>query len=217
MRIVIVGAGSLGTVTARALAQRGHEVVIVERGKARIEALQGEIDCGLLHGDGTRPGVLKETNPKEVDILFALTEDDRVNILACLVGRSLGIPRVVPRIGDEDFEHVSIELGLADTVIPSRAIARYLADMAEGHDILELSSAIKGDVHVFVFVAREQDAVPLGELELPAGTRAMHIYRDGKAHIASEGLKLKQGDEVVLVTSREHLDELRERWAPPGR
>jgi len=216
MRIVIVGAGSLGTALARAVAKRGHDVVLVERDKQRIEALEGQVDCGFLLGDGTRPAVLKETSPKDVALLFATAGDDRANILACLVGRSLGIKRVVPRIGDEEFEHICLELGLQDTVIPSRAIALYLADMAEGRDILDLTAAIKGDVHVFVFVAREEDAARVGDLDLPSAARVMHVYRDGEAMIATDDLKLKKGDEVVLVTLSGKLDELRKRFAPPS-
>jgi hypothetical protein len=44
-------------------------------------------------------------------------------------GRSLGFPRVVARVDDDDFEHICIELGLEETVIPARTIARYLVDV----------------------------------------------------------------------------------------
>ncbi|HAF56227.1 MAG TPA: potassium transporter, partial [Thauera sp.] len=55
MRAVFVGAGALSVTTARRLLERGHEVVVIDRDKARIEALSAELDCGFLHGDGSTP------------------------------------------------------------------------------------------------------------------------------------------------------------------
>lgn len=214
MRVVFVGAGSLSTSAARLLLARGHEVVIVERDRARIEELAGGLECAFVHGDATRPAILREVDPRHTDHLFCLTDSDQTNLIASLVGRSLGFRNVVTRITEEEFEHICIELGLTQTVVPTRAIGRYLADMAEGRDIVELSTAIKGDARVFVFVAREEDALPIAELELPDAARVSHLYRDGSFLIPDEDTKLRQGDEVVVVTHRKHLEALRERWAP---
>jgi trk system potassium uptake protein TrkA len=216
MRIVILGAGALGVRTAHLAVARRDEVVIVERDRERIEALGDELDCGFLHGDGTRPAVLREADPAGSDALLCLAGDDQTNIIAGLVGRSLGFPRVVTRVEDDDFEHICIELGLEDTVIPARTIARYLADMVHGHDILELSSAIKGEARIFVFVAREQDAGKVADLALPETTRVTHLYRDGGLVLADASTKLVAGDEVVVVAHREALDALRERWSNPA-
>jgi trk system potassium uptake protein TrkA len=122
---------------------------------------------------------------------------------------------VVTGIREEDFEHICIELGLTQTVVPTRTIGRYLADVAEGHDVVELSTAIKGDARVFMLVAREQDALPISELELPDAARVSHLYRDGSLLIPDADTKLRRGDEVVVITHRKHLEALRERWAPP--
>ena len=128
MRAVFIGAGSLAVVTAKLIRERGEEVVIIEQDKERIDALADELDCGFLHGDGSKPAMLREADPEHTDVLFALTGNDQANILASLVGRSLGFKRVVTKIDDDEFEHICKELGLEDVIVPTRTVGRYLAE-----------------------------------------------------------------------------------------
>jgi len=217
MRAVFVGAGSFALRTARALLDRRHEVVILERSQEVIAGLQEELDCGFIHGDGTRPRVLREVDPPHCDVLFCVTGNDQTNIIASLVGRSLGFPRVITRINDEEFEHVCLELGLQDTVLPARTVGRFLADMAEGHEVLELSAAIRGEARILMFVAdHELAGQKVEDLGLPDAARVMLLYRDGGYVPADAGTTFREGDEVVVVTPRRHLAALRERFVPTG-
>lgn len=213
MKAVFVGASSLAVMTTRLLLRRGHEVIIIERDKERIDSLSEQLDCGFLHGDGSKPAILREANPDKTDTLFCLTGNDQTNILASLVGRSLGFARVVTKIDDPEFEHICIELGLEDTIIPARTIGRYLTDMIEGHDPLAMSGMIKHDARAFSFVAREQDARHVAGLDLPPETRVVCIYRKDEFILPHEGLRLKAGDEVVLITHTKQLSQLEERWS----
>ncbi len=217
MRIVIVGGGSIAAGTVQILTRRSHQVVLVDIDKERLDAIAEEVDCGLLHGDGTRPAVLREADPKQSDVLLCLTGNDQTNIIASLVGRSLGYPRVIPRIDAPEFEHICIELGLEDTVVPAPTIARFLADMVEGHNILEVSSAIRAEARVFVFVARPQDEGSIAELGLPEEARVTHLYREGRLVLADPETRLRAEDEVVVITHHKALDALRERWAAPAK
>jgi trk system potassium uptake protein TrkA len=203
--------------TARLLLKRGHEVVIVERDKEQIEALSDELDCGFLHGDGSKPAILRETDPAQTDVLFCLTGNDQANIIASLVGRSLEFARVVTKIEDPEFEHICIELGLEDTIIPARTIGRHLADMFEGQDPLELSTMIRDEARAFSFVARAEDEVAVERLDLPEPSRIVCIYRDDKFIAPDQDTKLKAGDEVVVVTHRKNLPALQERWHVPNK
>jgi len=214
MRAVFVGAGALTVMTARILLRRGHEVVIVERDKDRIEALSQQLDCGFVHGDGGTPTILRETDPELTDFLFCLTGSEQTNIIASLVGRSLGFARVITRLANPEYEHICIELGLEDTIVPMQTIGRYLADMFEGQDLLELSVMIKEEARVFAFVAREKDEGLVKALKLPKETRSMCLYRDNRFMIADERTVLKAGDEVVLITHSKNLPALNARWAP---
>ena len=146
MRMVFVGASPLAEDTARLLVERGNEVVMIDADRSKIDDLAEELDCSFLHGDGSRPHILREVDPQHTDLLFCLTDSDQNNIIAALVGRNLGFTRVVTQIHGSDYEAICLELGLENTIIPSRTIARYLADMAAGVDILELSTVIKGEI-----------------------------------------------------------------------
>lgn len=212
MRAVFVGAGSITVTAARILQKRGHEVVIIERDRARIDALAGTLDCGFLHGDGSTPALLREADPEHTDCLFCLTGQDQTNILASLVGRSQGYARVVTKIEDPEFEHICIELGLEDTIDPALTIGRYLADMLQGQDLLELSAMVKDEARVFSFVAREADAVTVGALDLPDESRVICLYRDGKFRLPESDTKLQQGDEVIVLTHSRNLAKLQQRW-----
>ena len=148
------------------------------------------------------------------DATLVLTGNAQTNFIASLSARSAGFTRVITRIDDEEFEHVTNELGLVDTIIPARTIGKYLADVVEGHDVLELSGAIKGDARVFLFAVREEDEGTVAELKLPDGARVSHLYREGALILGDADLHLRKGDEVVIVTHRKHLEDLRSRWVP---
>lgn len=210
MRIVFVGAGELTISTADLLMKRGHEVIIIESQKSKIDDLSEILDCSFLHGDGSRPHILEEADPKHSDILFCLTDNDQNNIIAALIGRSLGFKRVVVNIHDREFESICLELGLEDTIIPSRTIGRYLADMASGVDTLELSTVIKGDARLYaVSIDKDHAGKALEDLELPEKARAIFYYRDDKFRLTEKDSKLEQGDKLVFICHMESLDALK--------
>lgn len=211
MRAVMIGAGSLTLMTARLLLKHGHEVVIIDADKARLDSLATELDCGFLCGDGSKPAILREADPEHTALLFCLTGNDQTNILASLVGRSLGFERIVTRIEEPELEHICIELGLKDTIIPARTIGRYLADLFEGRDPLELSTMIRDEARVFSFVAHEGDVGALRRMVLPDQSRVICIYRDANLIIPDDEEEIRNNDEVVIITLRKHIPQLEER------
>jgi trk system potassium uptake protein TrkA len=202
---------------AEILVKGGHEVVIVESDKARIDELKETLDCGFVHGDGGAPAILRETDPERTDFLFCLTGNDQTNIISSLVGRSLGFKRVVTQIENPQYERICAELGLTDTIVPARTIGRYLADMSVGRDALELSAMIKGEARVFSWVVGEKDEGTLAELNLPDQTRVVCCYRRGDFTLPRPDDRLRTGDEVVVITHSRNLPALEERWGGSSR
>ena len=212
MRTVFIGAGEVSIETAKAFVKKGHEVIIIETDKAKIDELSEEMDCSFLQGDGSRPDILREVNPEQTDFLFCLTDSDQHNVIASLVGRSLSFKRVVTSIGDPQFEVICHELGLKDTIIPSRTISRYLEDMVGGTENVDLSAVIKDEARFFTLIAKEEDTVAAKDLKLPADAKVICYYRDGKFSHADEETTFRIGDEVVILTHSKNMLALEERW-----
>lgn len=214
MRIVIVGAGGLATTTARLLIEGGWEVILVEKDADRVATLRGALDCGLIHGDGTKPAILREAEPERCDLLLCLSGSDHDNLLSALVGRHLGFPRVVTKIEDPEFEPIGLELGLGDTIVPDRTIARALFDVVHGRSVPELVAALGPEVSLFSFILREPTKIP--ELDLPARTRVIGATRSGSFVFPDDaaGGALDAGDEVLLLTHLDNLEDLRQRFGP---
>ena len=212
MRVVIIGGSSVAVATAKMLLSDHHDVVIIERDKAKIESLSDSLDCGFLHGDGSTPAILQEVVPTATDLLLCLTDHDQDNILASLVARSLGFQRIVTKIEDPEFEHICVELGLADTIIPDLNTARTLADMATGQTATELSAVFRGEIRFFSFIARDEDERKVEEIDLPQEARIILVYRGKKIVFVDPDTKILPKDEVIILTHSKNLQKLRERW-----
>ncbi|MDA0652462.1 MAG: NAD-binding protein [Proteobacteria bacterium] len=215
MRIVIIGGSSVAEATTKLLLNDHHDVVIIERDKTRIESLSESLDCGFIHGDGSTPAILREAAPGGTDLLLCLTNHDQDNILASLVARSLGFQRIVTKIEDPEFEHVCVELGLSDTIIPDLNTARTLADVATGTTAAGLSAAIRGEIRFFSFVARDEDEGTVEAVDLPKEARIILIYRGENIVFAEPDTKILPKDEVVILTHSKNLPKLQERWTVP--
>jgi trk system potassium uptake protein TrkA len=214
MRIVFSGASPLTIITAKALIEQGHEVIIIEVKKEKIDQISQELDCSFLLGDSARPAILSQVDPKGSDILFCLTNSDQINIITSLLGRSMGFKRVITSIEDTDLDQLCRELGLVDTIVPVRTISQHLDNMVRGLDYINLSTLLKEDARFFIFTADEDDAVNVLELGLPKDARAIFYYRDHRFHFIENDTRLRKGDEVVILTSARTLPDLNERWYP---
>ncbi|WP_232420238.1 TrkA C-terminal domain-containing protein [Nitrosococcus watsonii] len=133
------------------------------------------------------------------------------------MGRSLGFRRVVTKIEDPELEHLCIELGLDDTIIPDRTIGRYLADRFDGRNPLELSTMIRDVARVFSFAVGEEDEGAIEALDLPEKSRVICVYRNNEFLIPDAETQLKAKDEVVIIMHRQNLAKLEERWTPQRR
>jgi trk system potassium uptake protein TrkA len=215
MRIVFIGTNKISLSLARMLIDDDNEVVFIEKDREKIDELSDEMDCGFMHGDGSAPDTLKEVGPEQTDFLFCMSGNDRDNIIAGLVSRSLGFEEIIVKIEDFELEHICTELGLSDVIVPTRTISRHLYDRIKGRDISELTSVVKADARFFSFVAGEEEKdKQIGELDLPEKARIICFYREGGFHLADPDSGLQVDDEVVILAHSDVLEKLQEKW--PG-
>lgn len=208
MRVVIVGASNLAAATAESLTRRGHEVVIVERDRARIDELGERLDAAFVAGDGIRPSILKETSPEECEALLALTSGDQDNILAALVGRSVGFQRVLPKVSDPELENVAIEVGLTELLVPDRAMAQAIADRVEGGAGTGAEQMIPAGFRLFTFIATMEDAEREVLKDLPRGVKPLAIFRGDGFVLPSETDQVHAGDRVLLILPADRYDDM---------
>lgn len=133
MKIIIIGASSLGTMVAEFLSNEGHDVVVVDLKKEKLEPLRNEWDVLAIQADGTSPSFMRSVDVKGSDLVVALTAIDEVNIIACILAKKNGIPHTIARIRDSKFlsepvdyikENFDIDLVLSPELVTAREISR---------------------------------------------------------------------------------------------
>lgn len=132
MRIVLSGLNHMSLAVARQFMEEGEDVILIDPDKERFEELAGDLDIAFIQGDGARPEVLADANPKDVDVMICLAEDDKDNIIAALVGRAAGIDRVIPKIDNRSYDPICDEIGLEERIDPDHSVAKALVGMTQG-------------------------------------------------------------------------------------
>ena len=214
MRIVIVGASRFGVATAEQLADAGHEVVMVDRDGARLAELSEDLDIGLLEGDGSLPSVLRDAMGDGADALILLTNVDDVNILAALVGKSVGYPRVVPQIVRRQLLAVCEELGLENLITPHATVARSIVRTLESrHDAALDLRARRGFDVLGYRVGAAHAGKRIDALDLPAEARVIALTRHEEDRLVDPGTELEAGDQLIVAVAAEAQQRMDEIFA----
>ncbi|MDR3216846.1 MAG: Trk system potassium transporter TrkA [Clostridiaceae bacterium] len=128
MRIIIIGAGKVGSAVAEMLSNMEHDVVVIDRDSERVQRCVSNFDTSGIVGSGTNYDILKEAGVAKAHLLLAVTGSDESNLLSCLLAKKAGAKETVARIENpeyfERFEIMKADLGLSMTVNPD--------DMAAG-------------------------------------------------------------------------------------
>ena len=130
MKIVIVGAGRVGSVLAEAYDAAGHEVIILDVSTRAFDRLPPAFRGQAIRGDGTDEDTLRRAGAADADAFLALTEGDNRNVMAAQVAtEKLGLSKVVAKINDPVRAAAYAELGIATlcrTTMQVDAVSAYL-------------------------------------------------------------------------------------------
>ena len=210
MRIVIVGASRFGVATARQLIDDNHEVVLIDKNREKLNSLAEDLDCGMLHGDGSLPTVQRDAFGDHADALVLLTNADDVNIMAALVGRSVGFDRVVPQIVRAELVSVCEELGLDDLITPHATLARSIQRMLEDRSDAALELRFRNGLTLRGYpIGSRFDGGTVGDLDLPEQSRVLGLIRgDEDEKLTRADTVLQKGDQLIIVAEDDCIKAL---------
>lgn len=205
MRIVIVGAGAIGSFLAEKLSVERQDVVVIESDPDVAAAAQSEIDCLVITGNGASAETLKKAGIEDADLLIAVSSSDAVNVLACAAGTRLKIPFKVARVEDPQLKAEVEALGVDLVIDPEAAAARELVGLAAGGEIAELVEFADGRlVLIGAFVGKDTEFAGRTLADLRGSVEGwdwlvVAVIRGTKTEIARGDTTLSPGDHVLMM------------------
>jgi trk/ktr system potassium uptake protein len=210
MRIIIVGAGAVGSYLAERFSIEGHDVVVIESDAERVHQLESQLDAMVIMGNGASAATLEQAGLQEADLLVAVSSSDAVNVLACNAATKLGIPITVARVEDPELKAEVEALGVNLVIDPGAAAARELMVLVGTGRVAELIEFADGGlVLVGAYIARESPVVGrslagLREMVTEWDWLVVAVVRDGETFIARGDTELHAGDHVLMMAEAGH-------------
>ncbi len=213
MRIVIIGAGNAGRQLAMRLCEERHSVVMVDADAEALAQAETGLDILTICGPGSSPAVLEEAGVDKSDLLIAVTDNDEVNILACLFANSAGVKGKIARVTNPRYIHGSPrydlqEMGIDLVINQKQECAREVFNMLQMPGALEAFDLFAGKVMVAGFsinaVSPLLDRTPAecDRLDLIQSVRVIAIRRGDELVVPHGNTIFKKNDLVYLVGER---------------
>lgn len=214
MNIVIVGAGEVGHHLADILSREDHSVSVIDPDPAKARRMTESLDVQALVGDGTRADVLTQAGASKADLVVAVSDEDRVNMLACLLSKRLGAKRVILRLKDtsrlEGYRYFYKQALGFDVVLSTAELAaeEILSTVRERH-ALEVETFADGRVQLRRLRLREESeltAEPIASLRLPAGVLVVAVSRKDKFFVPSGEDQMAVEDQIYIIGEARDCD-----------
>ncbi len=217
-RVVIAGGGNIGLYVARMLEERRTRTraKIIEAQEERARAIADDLrDTVVLHGSALEPDILREADIEDTDTIVALTNEDQVNVLACVMARRLGAQRTMALVNTRNFAGLANDLSIDAVVSPrSVTVSKVLQHVRRGR-IRAVHSIQNGEAEAMEAEALETSPLvgkPLRELDLPDGIRIGAIYRQGEVIIPNGSTRIVAHDRVVIFVLAERVRQVEQMF-----
>jgi trk system potassium uptake protein TrkA len=201
-RITIMGGSRIAMKVCENLPDN-IRIKLIEKDKEKSYRLAEKVRSNVmvLNGDGRNTDFLVRENISDCDAFIALTSNSEANILACVTAKSLGVPKTVAEVENEDYIRMAEKLDIG-TVINKKLIAvSHIYQFLLNADVSTLKSMTCADAEVAELVARPRSGItrkPVKELNLPQGMTLGGRIRNGVAAIINGETQIEAGDHVVV-------------------
>ena len=217
MKIIVLGAGQVGTSVAENLVTENNDITVVDIDANRLQELQDRLDIRTVVGHAAYPDVLERAGANDMDIIVALTDSDETNMIACQVAYTIyHTPTKIARIRAADYMNAR-QLFTQDAIpidvriSPEQLVCEYIEqlilypgalqvlDFSNGRVRLVGARADKRGSLVGQKIAALKEHIPNTEGRIAA------IYRDGKSLQPDGDTIIREGDEVFFIAARQDV------------
>ena len=155
MKIIIVGCGKVGTSLAERLSVEDHDLVMVDLSEQKVEEVSNRYDAMGIVGNGASFNVQQEAGVDTADLFIAVTGEDELNLLCCLIAQKTGhcqtIARVRNPIYSKEISFIKERLGLSMIINPELATAREISRLLRFPAAIKIDPFSRGRVELLKF------------------------------------------------------------------
>ena len=219
MRILIVGAGEVGTHLARRLSEEGQDVVLIESNPEHAKNVSEQLDVLTITGNGASLPVLEEAGIRSARLILAVTSRDEVNVLACLAASRYEVEFKVARVSNPEYyqgssvlsrEHLGIDL----MINPERECAWETFQLLNSEAATDLARFADDTVQLIGLRVRPGAAVAdITLADLDRKLKGHHyvtvaIVRDGVTTIPTGQSRIEAGDQLFVLSPSAEMPQI---------
>ncbi|GAB0148786.1 MULTISPECIES: Trk system potassium transporter TrkA [Marichromatium] len=217
MKIIILGAGQVGTSVAANLVSEANDITVVDHNPALLRELQDRFDLRTVYGHGAHPDVLARAGAEDADMIIAVTNSDETNMVACQVAYTLfHTPTKIARVRAQSFldqprlfgtDALPIDVAIS----PEALVTDYIIRLIENPGTLQVLDFAGGRIRLVAVKAYYggplvgQELRTLHQRMPNIEARVAAIYRQDRAIQPEGDTVIEVDDEVFFVAAPEHI------------
>jgi trk system potassium uptake protein TrkA len=219
MRIIIAGAGEVGTHLAKMLSNENHEIILIDPEESRLKPIDSSLDVLTHEGSATSVKLLEDALRKKTDLFIAVTHSEDTNITASILAKRFGAIKTIARIDNLDYlEPANLEffksIGIDSLIYNELIAAREVLGLLHETGSTEFMEFSGGKLAMYVQKLDEKAPIinrSLQEISVSNRTdkyRAVAIKRNAVTIIPRGNEQFKLGDMVFVISTHEGIDEM---------
>jgi len=221
MKIIIAGAGDVGSHLAKMLSNEYHDLTIIDNDEGRLSRVAESSDVITIFGSPTSITTLSAAGAAYADLFIAVSpaQEQDVNIISSLLAKKMGSTRVTARINNDEYlqndnKILFTEMGIDLLFYPEKIASHEITDLLKQTGTAEFMDFSAGKLQLIVF--RLDDGAPLIDKVLSDVSisgedplyRAVAIARDGQTVIPRRNTQFKEHDLVFVISKRAGVQEV---------
>ena len=210
MNIIIVGCGKVGATLAAELNNGSNNVTIIDQDAAKVKTIANKLDIMGVIGNGASRSAQKEAGIDNTDLLIAVTGNDELNLLCCLVAKKSAGCRTIARLRNPEYNmdapYFKNELGLAMVINPELAAAKEIARILNFPSAIKIDIFAKGRVELLTFKLPEGSclsgmSIKEVAMKLKTSVTFCTIERGDESYIANGNFVFAEKDVISIIAS----------------
>ena len=217
MKVVIAGAGEVGTHLAKMLTEENHDIVLLDDSQEKLSIVSNDLDLMTVVGSAHSFSDLKKTELQKADLFIAVTPFEERNVLACSMASYLGVGRTIARINNseylkENYKQKLKNMGIDELIYPESLAAKEVVASIKQTGTRQLIEFSNGKLLLMGIKVRENAPIlnkTFEDLTMEfKQIMVVAINRDNATIIPNGSDSVRDGDIVFFVTTRAEQQEL---------